>query len=523
MKLLIFAAISIALTISITSALPYKEKVFDGYVLEGVNYKTSNLDSFFAEFPGDEKILVSFIEGRLVAENNTCTNQYQHNVCYKGMTFDHYNYSLLNSVVNKALITIETDIAKLNITRDIPQAMNIGQEYKVKTTIQNIADRPAENVVFSDYFPKDLDVYLTSNCNLILNNISWTGRLEPAQKVQCTYIIRPLKNITYVSKAYADYNNGIRIQREETATTINVDPYPLQVSERATNYSPDIGSEVALNFTLYSSKNITVDYFILTIPNEFSILKSDNALTRIENKLTFSGVMKENETKVFKNLILAQYYGNYTVSSIARFKMDDLTGTIEMNVPINASFKEPYVRIGKTNLDKNSGQISIFIINPSNHTFKEVSMSIKGLINANQSENSLSGLSHKEYVYDYSSPDGEHNMSIILKYKTEYYQKFIQMTNEQISINTSINEKLPDQKIAAETKPKQETTTTATETENKTVSINIKKGFEQAKIFALLFAGLIILVVTLGFLAAKLKKKEKTEDNVEPELKDLIK
>ncbi len=520
MKLLI-AILALALTAAISvTAIPYTEKVFDGYVLEGINYKTSNNENFTIDMPSKDKILVNLPQARIIVENNTCTYQFNYSTCFKGISFSHYNYSLANSIVNKALITIDKSMAKINLSRNVSTDMSLEQEYKVKTTLQNIGDVAAENVRFSDYYPLGLEVHMTSDCTILINNVTWAGRLEPNEKIQCTYTIIPKKNMTYISTAYADYFNSIRFQKEENSLTINVAPYPVQVTDSLSNYSPDISSEVEINFTIRTTKNTSIDY-LLTIPPEFKIIKSDNAMTRTENMLTYSGFMKDNETKVFKNRIIPQYFGNFTISSSTKFKADEVSDTIETNVPVNATFKEPYVRIGKTSLEKKQGQISIFIINPSNHTIYDISLTVKGLVNSNQTENALSGISHTEYVYDYAGENGKHNITTILKYKTEYYQRFIEIKTEQVTIETA-EEKIPEIAPANET----EAISYANKTiaaENKSPTIDIKKGIARSKIIALIFGGLIALVIALGFFAAKLKKKEKTEEKREPELKDLIK
>ncbi|MBI2133348.1 hypothetical protein HYU11_01560 [Candidatus Woesearchaeota archaeon] len=514
----VFLSMAIAALIftGLAEAVPYTEKVFDGFVLEGPKYLFPDGKNFTVEFANEDKLIANTNEGRIIVQNNTCKIDLGYNICFKGYSFSHYNYSLNNVVVNKALILIEINLAKINISRNISDTMITGHEYKIRTVFQNVADKEAEGVTFYDQFPSEFDAYTTSDCNILLNNITWKGRLEPNEKVQCTYTVRPLKNLTFISRATIDYHNGQRNSREEAITTITVNPYPLEIEHNVSSVT-ELGSEIPIDLNLRSKKNISIEYFTINIPKELKIMKSDNSLTRTDNTLILKGQMGDNESIAINNRVLAQFSGNYTIKASARFSYDGLTDSIETNIPINITFKELYARIGRTSFESGKGKLSVFIVNPSNHTFYDLSFNARGMISGNQSEVKIEGLSHKEYAYEFEREPGAYNVSTILRYKSEYYQKFIDTRTFSITINNTSGLQEPSTK---QERKKEE----APEKEN-SMDLDIKKEINQAKTISIIFGVSAVAIIILAIAAAKLKGKEKKpEQKPDPQdLNELIK
>ena len=449
--------ISLLMAATAVHADLYTENLFDSYALENTIYTTSNKESFTLEFTAEDKIIVSLKEGKLIVENNTCSQGFNYNICFKGASFSHYNYSLPERIVNKAKITIDAITAKINITRIIPNELLISQQQEVVTTLHNVGDRDAEDVVFSDYFPKELNIYMSSDCRLSGNNVTWKGRLKANEKTECRYTINALKNTTFSSNAYATYNNGIRTAKEEASTTVTVNPLSLQITQNITNTSPDLGGEISVNLTITALKNITIEYFNVRIPPGLKQLRTDNAFTKIQDTLTYRGAMSKGDTKTFQNRLLGQTAGAQTIEISARFDTGGFKQSINTPTTINVTFQEPHVRLVKAEFSKNSDKLKLLIVNPSNHTFYDVKLDIKGFIKGNQSEEKIDSLSHKEYAYDFTKSDGTYDLETSLIYRTEFGQRLYESKTEQITINTTKKEEpLPENAETQKNKTKQD-------------------------------------------------------------------
>ncbi|GEM_PF-3841571 len=481
---------------SLAYGVLYTEKLFDDYALENTEYRTSNGQLFTVQFAAEDKVIAIFTEGKIIVANNTCSEGHNYNVCFKGLFFSHYNYSLPERIVNKAKLTIEAITAKINITRQLTGIMLLDQQQEIKTVLHNVGERAAENVAFYDQFPKEFDVYLTSDCQLSQNNVTWRGRLKANEKAQCSYVIKALKNTTFSSKASASYNNGIGMRSEETSTAIVVEPLSLQIAWSITNTSPDIGSEVAANLTIKALKNLSIEYFNVRLPAGLRIVKTDNAFAKTGDVLTYRAAMAANEEKVFQNKFVAELAGNRTMEASSRFKVEDFVQYAKIPAAINVSFKEPYVRLARTEFAKNADKLAIFITNPSSHTFHDITLTVKGAVEGNQTEEIIEGLSHKEYAYAFEKPDGEYNITTHLSYKTVFGQRFVSVKTEKITVN------------ATRKKPETNATAQNQTQESEQARFDIATGIRKTGSIFLIFAAATILLIIAAVIAARLRKKE---------------
>ena len=178
-KIVIFLMLVLALTAACRAEL-FTTNVFSDYVLEANSYNISG-NPMSVVFAG-EKIAVTIGNERESIVNDTCSDTSSYVICFKGYYFDHYNYTIASRIVNKAKITVDKKVTRLNFSRDSQKDMLIGQQYTIKTTIQNSGDIDSEQVRYWDYLPKELDVFLSSDCSLSQNNLTWNGRLQPGEK-----------------------------------------------------------------------------------------------------------------------------------------------------------------------------------------------------------------------------------------------------------------------------------------------------------------------------------------------------
>lgn len=479
------------------------ERVFEGPVYDGQSYMLPNGKNFTSYMPNQERIVIDTEEERVSAAKESCQEGRYYKLCFNEFTFSHYNNSQQTREIYKALITLDAQAAKINLTREIPDSIIVGQEYRVKATIHNTGKIDAEKVTFRDNYPRELDVYQETGCELQQNNISWKGRIRPNEKIQCAYTIRGVRSNTILTAATVSYSSGMSDKTESSARILVIEPQPLLMEQLIKPTEAELESEVTVNYTLTAFRDISLDSLIITVPSGLKVTRSDNALRRIGRTLNYKGELKRGETLVFQNRFLAETAGAHNIQAAASYKVKNTpygtyTGDIKLNGNINVTFKEPYVRFSRTEFPKNSGHIAVFIMNPSNHTFNDIELTLQGLVEGSHHEKELPGISHKEYAHEFSEkPDGEYNTTVRLKYKTRTGQSFFRQTTEQTTINSSTPEST---EIRTEPQPGN-----YTEPQN----VDLKKSIDATKNVFLVLAGSLIAVIALGIIAAQYKKGPK--------------
>ncbi len=507
----------IILLAPIASAEPFTELVFDGWALENTIYP--GIANFTVQFGNEDKIIVEVGGERILAANNTCQEGQKFIACNSGFELSHYNYSLAQRVVNKAKVKIDLMVTKLNITREMPSELLIGQQYSIKTTVKNIGEKDATGITFQDSYPKEIDVYSNSDCEVLQSNVSKKMlRLESGGRFTCSYTIKPLKSVLFTSTAKVDYNNGAGQKSEESAAAVSVPPYSLAISYNLTNSSPDLGQEIELNISIIALKNLTVEYFRVKLPEGLRAIKTDNAFSKSGDMLTYRGKLENGQGLLFNNKFQAELFGVREFELSTRITVSGFTQDFNEKIPVNVSFDKPFVRLSRTSFAKNRDKLIVYVTNPSGHDINEVTLTMSGMLAANRTEQKIEGRSHRDYTFEFNRPDGEYELSTFLMYKTEYNQRLSEKKDHEITIETEkkIVEQNDTENISAPV------------TEEK-VSLDVGKGIKRTGNVFLVLAGVVVLIIILGIAATKLRRgtsppepKEETKASLD-ELKEAFK
>ncbi|MBI3052338.1 hypothetical protein HYY74_07865 [Candidatus Woesearchaeota archaeon] len=494
MRLLILSVIVLSLISMQVFAELYKEKVFDAFAYEDKLYVTSNNQTFSVDFSGENKVVVSLAGGSFVVSAGDCVQQAGYNVCFDNFTFSHWDRNVTNTRVYKAKLAIEAYIAKVNLTRVMPSELLLGRQFTVTSIMQNVGEASASSVFFQDAYPAEFDVSLASDCQIAGNNVSWRGELAAGEAVKCSYILRPKSNVSFGSVARVEYMNGIGFAREESSASVIVPDYPVRAGFSVSNLSPEVGDEVPVNFTLKSSKNLSIA-FRVDVGSGLVPVKTDNSLSADGRFFSFNGKMLENEVRVFQNRFAVEKAGLIPVSSRAEFSVDGVQQKAESSVFVNGSLKPLYVRVGRQSLPAGS-RLSVFVINPANKPLVDLRLELHGLVEANESVLRIEGLSHKEFSYVVDTADGSYNLTSLVRYKSLFGQSFAYSSVEPVSVasavaqqNVSVNSSAP-----VESRP------------SEPVRVDFSAGVRRTNRIFFVLAGVILFVVLLGVVVAKLRK-----------------
>ncbi|MBI4210309.1 MAG: hypothetical protein HY544_02265 [Candidatus Diapherotrites archaeon] len=492
MRIVLLALLLVALVYSADAAV-FKEKVFDAFAYEDKLYVTSNNQTFSVDFSGENKVVVSLDGGSFVVSAGDCVQQAGYNVCFDNFTFSHWDRNVTNTRVYKAKLAIDAYIAKVNLTRIAPSELLLGRQFTVISVMQNVGEASASSVFFQDSYPAEFDVSLVSDCQIAGNNVSWRGELAAGEAVKCSYILRPKSNVSFSSVARVEYMNGIGFAREESSASIMVPDYPIKAGFSASNLSPEVGEEITVNFSLSSSKNLSVAYSV-DVGSGLIPVKTDNSLSADGRFFSFNGKMLENEVRVFQNKFAVEKAGLIPVSSSAEFSVDGLQQKFESSVFVNGSLKPLYVRVGRQSLPSGS-RLSVFVINPANKPLVDLRLELHGLVEANESVLRIEGLSHKEFDYVVDAADGSYNLTSLVRYKSLFGQSFAYSSVEPVSVASAAAE----QNVSA-SRP-------SAPVESEPVRVDFSAGVRRTNRIFFVLAGVILFVVLLGVVVAKLRKK----------------
>ena len=324
------------------------------------------------------------------------------------------------------------------------------------------------------------------------------------KKKICSAIVRPIKNITFKTDSHLEYYDGNSIQRMDINDENLVQPYSLDIRTILLNSTIELGEIFSLNFTLAARKNLTVDYFSVKVPSGISIIRASNELTRNQNSLIFKGKIDQGENKNFTIVARTEYAGTETVGFSSRFTIDGFSQQINDEVKVNVTFEQPKIRVSKNDFTKQNDRISIFVTNPTDRKFYDVSLNIKGFIAGNKTEEKIDGLSHTEYTYDFNKQPGKYNLTFVLQYKSEFGQRFLLIQNEPIKINEIGHEETQNITLQKNETPKPE--------EKKLVELDVEKGIKKTGSIFLILAAALFLTAAIAIIAASFKRKEQPKE-----------
>lgn len=336
--------IILIVVLGLFSIMAYGEtkEIFDDWLysgntttVDGKNFTLtmgSRLDKIYLKLPTENSVIVS---------NESCDKKDYYNVCYKGTKEGYHDY-FRDVIVMQAHITIEQITAKLNISRTVQKTNpQIGEDVRIVMNLENDGDRDATGVVFNDEFPEDFEITYVSGCVISGNKVEWEGNLKRSErKKECEYRIKPLKEVTYSSKATATYNNGDKETTSSSPTVkITVQEPPLDIRINSSRTTLDLGEEFWVNITLENineDKDVSVDNFIISVPESMEIIEKRGIDS---DKLYWRGNLRPtgDMEKEIKLKIKTKKTGNKSINLTALYSAGGIKSEAKREVEIETN------------------------------------------------------------------------------------------------------------------------------------------------------------------------------------------
>lgn len=407
-----------------------QESVFDGSVYPGNITTTANKLNFTVFLSSDGlSVLVKFSDRQFSVDNNSCTHDEMLNVCYKETELGYYDVNKPDPAkgtsytqIDKAKISVYAITANMNISREIEKGtLWTGETTNVKTSITNIGDNRAENVLFYDNYTASIEVY-SSTC--LFNSIKtyWEGSLNAGETKTCYYVLKAVSNVTYNSKATVKYAAGNGNKTAETIAAVIVRDYALQ-SFKDYRQSILTGEEQTMNVTLGATSDIAIFDYTLYLPSGVRLLKSNFTEVNFDNKtVRFYGNMLNGSNRSFYIKYRADYAGEYSIKEEASLRIQDIAfdQRLSRNLPLSISSTPLSITLNKDKILAGKNSIAIFITNPSDSAYYDVEIKISTNLSKinNISISELSPAGGKEIVSEFDAAGGNYTIEVSAYYKS---------------------------------------------------------------------------------------------------------
>ena len=341
-KKYLFITIVIAIITLLISSVVNADKeteLFDGEVYSENNITIENVSFSFLFGEPYEKMTVRTPSGGVIVNIAECRVNDLFRIC-----FDHANYSHLDnktdSHIYKAFVRIFANTAGLSIKREYSATEVLpGETIEVSVAINNTGLISANDVTYTDFFPRDFEITNTSGCLKYPDKIVWEGNINPNQKGLCSYVLRARRPIDYSSQAKLSYHNGIKtIETESSTTTLKVSNYQLSINHSVSSSNLHVEDETNLIILLTNYDNLSsipVSLFGFKIPVGFKVI---NSIPEVEeNMMEWKGTLKPEEQKKFNLTLQAISTGNFTIKPTAAFTFGGIEKKNTLEIPITIS------------------------------------------------------------------------------------------------------------------------------------------------------------------------------------------
>lgn len=274
------------------------------------------------------------------------------NICISNISFAYRNSTTWENIY-KALVKIYTIKSDLTLTKNIAKTeLLVNEEVEVVLSLENTADRPAENVILTESYPNEFFISNMEGCSLNFNKITFQGQVSPRQIRTCTYKVKGIKPVTYTSVVEASYFDGSEIKILEDSQIIKVLNYSLKAEITKDKDDIAVGDDFGLSLTLRNineDEDLIVTSFVLEVPSGFTIKKTLKGMQKKNNLLLWNGKIEKESEINFTGNLTAIRSGKQVFNTDASYKiagfLRDFIKSYEINVDCDCPFID--YKVGK--------------------------------------------------------------------------------------------------------------------------------------------------------------------------------
>ncbi len=356
-----------------------EKEIYSGSAASG-EVITADGGNFVVSFGGDPaKISVKLPSGYgVVVDKGVCEAEGYYDVCFDSSSFWYHNYTTDRDFY-KATIKIYEILALTTLTRTIEKtSFLIDEETKIDVVMENTGRRTATDVAFKDEFPASFAITSVEGCKLEGNVVSWEGSINMNGKKECSYVIKALEAVTYISKASLDYNDGSTLRDITDSKTITVPTYRLSVASSLED-TVEVGSDIDMAIeleNLHNSYDIQVVNFYVDVPVKLDVVDKAKLFTQEYNKYKWSGTLAPLEKNNFYLKLKGTSAGEYKIEEYAEYIINNIRKKIQKEIVVKVTGPVLSVDHDISKKSLNGGEESRILVEATNPSSKYL---IKGI------------------------------------------------------------------------------------------------------------------------------------------------
>lgn len=226
--------------------------------------------------------------------------------CYNISTYD------IDQKDYKAYIYVSYRQPEIEIERDVDNnILEVGEEASFITILENIGDEDAEDVVFLEDFPENVEITRVKNADIKDRSVYWKGDLDAGDTRTIEYDIKSLGKIDQYIKSSVNYFDGFEQQQvfSEQIRLYSTPILSITLDTDKEDYEIDEDIDFTLNIKNNGDKDIDVNELNINIPNNIEVEKKSSVFDLIDSKYVWDGTLSQGQNKTFSFDLKAKNIG----------------------------------------------------------------------------------------------------------------------------------------------------------------------------------------------------------------------
>lgn len=374
------------------------------------------------------QVSISHNGNTIILNKYGCVNKDSYRYCIFNVSYDDYDnlFAETEVILNLPVLSIERTIEKTS--------MYVGELVDVRILLANNGTSTIENIIYTDEFPKEAEIYFSPNMEYYGNKTVWRGSLARGKSKELEYRFF-IKNVTKFSQSanYTYYNGhntsyGVFGKKDFTANH--------SMGVKVQNTSIGVGEESRINVTISNPYAVKMRAEVLVAFDYGLSPSSFPGCSKTGNNVECFVLLERGEEKVFNIKFKGEKSGRQNITSmIKKLGLEDVE--VRWVYDNEKDIKSVDVKLEKltiaTNLaapfelkESTKKQVAVEIVNPNKHAgFSNVFFkAIFGNKTAHEQEFSLQSGSSTRVSFNIDSPEvvGSEfvKLNISLAYSTDY-------------------------------------------------------------------------------------------------------